>query len=144
VVADCIREGLTLPGAQGVADDYVQASVPLSLLRAAGLREGGRDVAGLAQALPALVAPYGLTDEEVGALVATVQAFDALPPPPRAVVETLSRAVVAGLVVVERLDRERAGRGGLASRLHGPEVWVCSGWERLRAMGREVPPLPYK
>ena len=144
VVADCIREGLTLPGAQGVADDYVQASVPLSLLRAAGLREGGRDVAGLAQALPALVAPYGLTDEEVGALVATVQAFDALPPPPRAVVETLSRAVVAGLVVVERLDRERAGRGGLASRLPGPEVWRNENWERLRAMGREVPPLPYK
>jgi hypothetical protein len=144
VVAGCIREGLSLPGAQGMADDYIQASVPLSLLRAAGLREGGRDVAGLVQALPALVAPYGLTDEEVGALVATVAALDALPPPPRAVVETLSRAVVAGLVVVERLDRERAGRGGLASRLPGPEVWRNSTWERLRAMGREVPPLPYR
>lgn len=141
--ADCIAAGMALGGAV-TGDDWVQASVPLSLLRRAGLVEGGRDVPGLLSALQGLLAPYGLQAEEVESLRATVAAFDALPPPPRTVVETLSAALVAGLPVVERLDREREIRGGLASRLPPADVWVCPTWERLRGMGREVPPLPWR
>lgn len=144
VAADCIREGLALDGLVEPGTDWLQASVPVSLLRQAGLQGEGRDVAGLLAALPSLLAPYGLVAEEMESLRETVAAFDTLPPPPRAVMTTLSRAAIAGLPVVERQDRERAGRGGLASRLPPADVWRCAGWERLRALGREVPPLPWR
>jgi hypothetical protein len=143
-VADCIAVGMDLPTGAATGDDWVQASVPMSLLRRAGLVEGGRDVVGLLGSLDKLLAPFGLVAEEVESLRATVAAFDALPPPPRAVMETLSRALVAGLPTVEREDRERAARGGLASRLPPPDVWSCEGWKRLREMGREVPPLSWR
>jgi hypothetical protein len=142
-VADCIREGLALGGGD-TGDDHFQASIPVSLLRACGLQDGGRDVAGLLAALPSLLAPFGLVYDEVESLRATVAAFDALPPPSRTVVEALSRAAVAGLATVEKQDRERAPRGGLASRLPPADRWTCAGWDNLRAQGREVPPLPWK
>jgi hypothetical protein len=143
VVADCIREGLAIGGGD-TGDDSMQASVPVSLLRACGLQGGGRDVSGLLTTLTSLLAPYGLVAEEVESLRATVAAFDALPPPPRTVVDALSRAAVAGLAAVEKQDRERAGRGGLASRLPPADRWRCAGWDNLRAQGREVPGLPWR
>jgi len=144
VVADCIQAGLALPTRPVVANDHIQASVPLSLLRAAGHREDGRDLPKLLRDLPGLLDGYGLVGEEVESLVAAVAAMGALPAPESATTAKLSAAVVAGLPIVERADAARAGRGGLASQLPPTDVWRCATWERLRAMGREVPPLSWR